>query len=135
MSDFVIIKSKRAEGGELRLRPCDRYSFYADFASPVVNVSVKVSVLSPVDLILFLNDLAKHWRDLEGAKIWESQERHMKLECTRDNVGQVFLRVILQGNRGGADWVAGGTLEITVGELEHLAQEARRLLASPSHAV
>jgi hypothetical protein len=136
MSDTVIIKSKHGEAGELRLRPCDRYSFYAEFISPVVlHAAVKVNVLSPVDLILFLNDLAKHWQDGESIKTWASDQGHMKLECTRNALGQVRLRVLLQGNREGAEWLAGGTLELATGDLEQVAQSARRILAAPSHAI
>jgi hypothetical protein len=93
----------------------------------MVNASVDAYVLSPLDIVPFFDDLANHWRGWEGAKIWGSLEGQLKLACTRDKLGHLFLRVTLQDNLGAADWLAGATLELAAGDLEQLAAAAKSI--------
>jgi len=135
MSEPVVIRSNRDDGGELRLSPLDRYTILAEFTGPVVNASVRVAALSSSDLLPYFDDLARHWDGWKGAKTWESLEGQMKLECTRDALGHLFLRVTLRDSLGGAEWLAGGIIQLAAGELEQLAKSARRVFAAQAHAV
>ena len=135
MTEPLVIRSSRDAGGELRLSPLDRYTFLAEFSGPVVNAAVRVTVLSTSDVLPYFDDLARHWDGWNGAKTWESLERQMKLECTRDALGHLFLRVTLRDSLGGADWLAGGVLQLAAGDLEQLAKSARRAFAAEAHAV
>src|SRR3989304_9916799 len=129
MSEPVVIRSNRDDGGELRLSPLDRYTILAEFTGPVVNSSVRVAALSSSDLLPYFDDLARHWDGWKGAKTWESLEGQMKLECTRDALGHLFLRVTLRDSLGGAEWLAWGVLQLPGPEAPAVGEAAGRAFA------
>jgi hypothetical protein len=103
--------------------------YLASFAGPVVSAHVQVYEMELVTLVRYFQNLASSWSGWQESKIYESLERQLVLAATCDKLGHISLRVMLRENPGGANWIAGGTLQLEAGQLEALATTAEQVLA------
>ena len=81
-------------------------------------------------LVSFFDDLAKNWRGWTGEKTWESVEHHIALRATADRQGHVYLRAALRDVDDPSDWRAEATLLVEAGQLDALADSARRIFGA-----
>jgi hypothetical protein len=71
-------------------------------------------------------DLAEHWRGWSGQKVWENNERTLRLAGTHDGLGHIWTEVHLT-KYAHAEWEASGSIPLDAGE--ELADLARRASA------
>ncbi len=123
----VLISSTR-ESAELSLGPvrdtgeCTHYQ--AGLKCGVLSAWVEVCDLDTQEhLVQFFAELGEKWRSgWEDEKIYSSLEGHLELCATRDKLGHVALRVTLQDDPEGSDWITSGTLEVDAGQLPEIAR-------------
>ena len=73
---------------------------------------------------LFRN-MAERWRGWDGELSWGSPAGDLKLRCTQDRAGHVFIVVELRsGWRREAAWSIQATIMAEAGQLEDLARRA-----------
>lgn len=76
----------------------------------------------PVD---YFKDLATHWREWTGEKVWESLEREFCLRASTDLTGHVHFYVELNTDNGLEKyaWKTSTLIIVDIGQFEHLADE------------
>jgi hypothetical protein len=77
----------------------------------------------------FFADLADDWRGWSGTKVWNGMEGGLRLSCTHDKVGHITMRVSLS-RHSGTGWETHVDVPLEAGQLDHVATEMRRLLAT-----
>ena len=80
----------------------------------------------------FFQGLAADWRGWEGERVIESLEHQLKLSCTADGRGHVYLRVELRGDFFSSNWRATETLHLEAGQLDDLARRAKEYFGEHS---
>jgi hypothetical protein len=103
----------------------DGCTYQVKLVGGAVEAWLEVYDLAPQKWSALFEDMARRWRGWEGSLEHASFEGHVSLSCTGHRTGQVEVRVELNGDPGGADWVAANTLYLEAGHLEALAREAR----------
>lgn len=71
-------------------------------------------------------DMARDWRGWSGEKEWESLEGELRLRCSRDRFGHVFVRVRLRSGIDVCDWCLAATVMVEAGQLQSIAAQAAR---------
>jgi hypothetical protein len=105
----------------------DGTGFRVSWNSSALNATVDVYDIQPHTWSKLFRDLADNWRGWSGTKEHKSLEGHLRLSCRIDSTGHVKLRVSLRGgDLFASDWQTEATLELEAGQLEGLAQEARK---------
>jgi hypothetical protein len=105
----------------------DGCHFDVSLVSTPLSASVRVYDIQPQNWSAFFQDLATNWKGWSGEKKMESLERHLAVVATSDSLGHISLRVKLRDIiPGTADWRAEGTLVVEAGQLERLANDARK---------
>jgi len=105
----------------------DGCHFDASLVSIPLSASVRVYDIQPQNWSAFFQDLAANWKGWSGEKRMESLEGHLAVSATSDSLGHVSLRVRLRDIiPGTADWCAEGTLVVEAGQLQRLADDARK---------
>ncbi len=74
--------------------------------------------------VAFFRYLAEHWNGWKGTKTWNSSEKELTLEVTRDSTGHLKLIVSIL-NGGLYDWKLSGILELEAGQLEEIARQIK----------
>jgi hypothetical protein len=119
------IKSVR-DAFELVVGPPDGDRFPVRLVGNPMNADVTGWEHGYSHLVAFFEDLARNWRGWTGEKTWESLEHHLTLTATTDRLGHVYLRAALRDIDDPSDWRAATTLLIEAGQLDALADAARR---------
>jgi hypothetical protein len=105
----------------------DGCHFDASLVSTALSASVRVYDIQPQNWSAFFSDLAANWKGWPGAKQRESLEGHLSVSATSDSLGHISLRIKLRDVIPGApDWRAEGTLVVEAGQLDRLANEAKK---------
>lgn len=105
----------------------DGCHFDVSLVSTPLSASVRVYDIQPQNWSAFFSDLAANWKGWPSAKQLESLEGHLAVSATSDSLGHISLRVKLRDIIPGApDWRAEGTLVVEAGQLDRLANEAKK---------
>lgn len=70
-------------------------------------------------------ELAADWKGDGSERSWAALERELKLTCTSDRFGHVFMRVELRPQYYEFAWFAEVTITLELGQLESLAKRAK----------
>jgi hypothetical protein len=104
----------------------DACSYQVRLVGGAVEARLEVYDLGPQKWSALFEDMARQWRGWDGLLEQVSIEGHVRLSCTGHRTGQIEVRVELNGDPSGADWVAADTLYLEAGHLDALARQARQ---------
>ena len=80
----------------------------------------------------FFSEAAENWRNWDGVREWSSLEGDVQLTLEADRLGHITLKVRIIGDSGGRDpWQLTATLALEAGQLEGIANDARRHFIGP----
>ncbi|HEY9898576.1 MAG TPA: DUF6228 family protein [Pantanalinema sp.] len=78
----------------------------------------------------FFQDLAEHWQEWSGEKVWKSRDGVLQIACTSDRTGQHQMAVTLDPARlMSTPWTVKATLQIEAGQLEQISNTSRAFFA------
>jgi hypothetical protein len=103
----------------------DSCTYRARLTGGPVEASVEVYDMFPEAWAKLFEDMARQWRGWDGALQHASLEGHISVSCTSNRTGHIKVRVKLNGEPSGADWLAANTLYLEAGQLDELARQAR----------
>jgi hypothetical protein len=76
-------------------------------------------------------DMASQWAGWSGELVWESLEGELRLRCSRDRVGHIFIRVELRSGPMFEDWRVVVTVLAEAGQLENIGRRALVFFGCP----
>ena len=130
MSPFVVESSR----GDVRLEfhgvvprrggPYEGFEIKVRLSGAGLNAGERVYDHLPQRWSELFRSLADDWRGWEGERTVESLEHQLRLSCTINRTGQVFIRVALRGDLSGSDWQVQQTLDLESHHLDDLARRA-----------
>lgn len=72
----------------------------------------------------FFADMAHQWAGWSGELVWESLEGELRIRCSRDRVGHIFICVELGSGPMPDDWRVVATVLTEAGQLASIARRA-----------
>jgi hypothetical protein len=123
MSDRIIIGGP---AGELHFTEASSDSVLVTLIKPGFQHSVRVALLTTLDLIPIFDALALEKQGWDGKKEWESLEKqlHLWISCSPD--GLVTFRVRLQEQASLTAWASEGAVFLAYSRLDGLAAAMKR---------
>ena len=79
---------------------------------------------APSHPVSLFAEMAQQWAGWSGELVWESLEGELKIRCSRDRVGHIFIRVELRAGQMPEDWRVIATVLAEAGQLEGIARRA-----------
>jgi hypothetical protein len=76
-------------------------------------------------------DMAQQWQGWTGELAWQSLEGELRIRCTRDRQGHIFIGVELRPGQMPDDWRVFATVTAEAGQLEEIAGRAAIFFGSP----
>ena len=93
--------------------------------------SAKVYAFQPHgELAQFFEDLASHWKSLDGERQWRSLEGEFALSCESDDRGHIAMRVVLKSGLYEDDWSVEALINVEAGQLVEIASNIRQFFST-----
>jgi Family of unknown function (DUF6228) len=91
-----------------------------------IRAEMRVSSYMASSLATYFANLARaSWNGWSGEWIWATLEEDLRLSASIDRTGHIKLRYEMRPNRPEFDWSIHGAVELEVGRMEAIAQQAK----------
>jgi hypothetical protein len=98
-------------------------------------VKVWVSGYAPSHRADLFAKMSKFWAGWFGVQTWESIEGELKLRCSRDSFGHIFIRAELRSGFSPHDWSAAAKITTETGQLDKSGVNAELFFGRESWAI